>query len=65
MSEMSVILPCTNFQCKSAFQDEQYGKRMRVHNRTKQNKQAAEQKWRCTACKNERGEAYTETATKI
>ena len=35
--------------CKSEFQDKQYGKDQRVHNRTKQ-AMGKESKWRCTIC---------------
>lgn len=49
---MTKVLLCG---CASAFQDSRYGKGMRVHNRTKQNKKEIERMWRCTVCGHERG----------
>jgi hypothetical protein len=52
--ENTAILPCGGPRCQNAYQDERYGKGMRVHNRTKQSKQLAEQRWRCTVCMDEK-----------
>lgn len=50
-TENTLVLPCT---CEHAEQDKLHGKGRRVHNRTKQNKPAIEQRWRCTVCRNEK-----------
>ena len=50
-SENTTVLPC---KCTHPSQDKLHGKGMRVHNRTKQSKQAAEQRWRCTVCRDEK-----------
>lgn len=50
----TAVLRCGGPTCISEFQDQRYGAGMRVHNRTKQSKQAAEQRWRCTVCKGEK-----------
>jgi hypothetical protein len=52
--ENTAILRCSGPNCRNAYQDERCGKGMRVHNRTKQNKQTPEQRWRCTVCKDEK-----------
>lgn len=43
---MSKILPCN---CKSDFQDREYGKGMRLHNKAGKNGD----KYRCTVCRHE------------
>jgi hypothetical protein len=46
----TAIKRCVNAQCTSVFQDTQYGKHMRLHNRTKQKEDKSQQGWRCTVC---------------
>lgn len=41
----TVVLKCT---CEHEYQDERYGNRMRLHNRT--GKDASSKSWRCTVC---------------
>lgn len=47
---MSKILRCT---CENKFQDKTYGKKMRVHNRMKDDS-AGRPQFRCTVCEKER-----------
>ena len=42
------IKKCT---CANAYQDKKYGKKLRVHNRTKQSDDQHNKGWRCTVCK--------------
>lgn len=45
-----LIKPCS---CKHEYQDQTYGKNMRVHNQAK-GKNPGEVTWRCTVCKSEK-----------
>jgi hypothetical protein len=46
-----MIIAC---RCANAFQDNQYGFRMRVHNQTKQGAPVDQRRWRCTVCLDEK-----------
>lgn len=37
--------------CPHGYQDKRYGKKMRLHNRTKQSDAKGLRGWRCTVCK--------------
>ena len=47
---MTTILSCT---CTHAFQDQNYGKGKRLHNKVKQTDKT-NRLWRCTICKKEK-----------
>ena len=42
-------------RCPNNFQDARYGKKMRVHNRTKQHEAKGLRGWRCTICGDVKG----------
>lgn len=42
------VLKC---RCPHGDQDRRYGKKMRLHNRTKQHEEKSLRGWRCTVCK--------------
>ncbi len=46
------IVRCDNPDCKSEFQDQKYGPKMRVHNHAP-NKGVSKNRYRCTTCKKE------------
>lgn len=51
-----MILKCKNFklgECENKFQDEEYGKRKRVHNKTRKGGTSSSI-YRCTVCGTER-----------
>ena len=50
MSMSTKVLPC---KCKSEYQDKRYGVGLRVHNSTVKPTPG----WRCTVCKDKKGES--------
>jgi hypothetical protein len=50
MNGQTKVLGCN---CKHEFQDQRYGKGMRLHNQ-KNSKTAGVNEWRCTVCKSEK-----------